>query len=117
MEADDRADRLAALAEACRALVDARAPRRTVAASVAAVAQALFGGTVSSTGYIAGAVLAGLVAQQAGIAAVYPVSAAGCVAGAVIVWVAVARGRHPTTSPELRDQLIVDQADIVHADG
>ena len=44
MEEHDRAGRLAALAEACRALVEARAPRRTVAATAAAVAQALFGG-------------------------------------------------------------------------
>ena len=47
MEEHGRADRLAALAEACRALVDARAPRRTIAATVAAVAQALFGGAGS----------------------------------------------------------------------
>eukprot|EP00972_Heterocapsa_arctica_P046633 6882047-Heterocapsa_arctica.AAC.1 len=39
-------DRLAALAEAVRALVAAGAPRRTVAATAAAVAQALFGGPV-----------------------------------------------------------------------
>ncbi len=58
-------------------------------------AQALFGGTVSSIGYIAGAVLAGLVAQQAGIGAVYPVSAVGCAAGAAIVWIAVARREQP----------------------
>ncbi len=65
------------------------------APSVQGTAQALFGGTVSSIGYIAGAVLAGLVAQQAGIGAVYPVSAVGCVAGAVLVWIAVARRRQP----------------------
>eukprot|EP00972_Heterocapsa_arctica_P058932 8684556-Heterocapsa_arctica.AAC.1 len=38
------AERTAALAVAVRALVNARAPRRTVAATAAAVAQALFGG-------------------------------------------------------------------------
>jgi MFS family permease len=63
------------------------------ASSLQGTAQALFGGTVSSIGYIAGAVLAGLVAQQAGIGAVYPASAVGCAVGAVLVWVAVGRRR------------------------
>jgi MFS transporter, PPP family, 3-phenylpropionic acid transporter len=63
-------------------------------ASLQGTAQALFGGTVSAIGYIAGAVLAGSIAQQAGIAMVYPIAAAGCAVGALTVWFAVARGRH-----------------------
>jgi PPP family 3-phenylpropionic acid transporter len=62
-------------------------------ASLQGTAQALFGGTVSAIGYIAGAVLAGSIAQQAGIGAVYPASAIGCAIGAALVFLAVARRR------------------------
>lgn len=58
-----------------------------------ATAQALFGATTFSIGSIAGAILAGQVAAAGGLWAIYPVSVVGSVAGAVMVWWAIARRR------------------------
>ena len=58
-----------------------------------ATAQGLFMGTTYALGTILGAVLAGLVAGRAGLPAVFPAGVAASLVGALVVWLAVARGR------------------------
>lgn len=63
-----------------------------------ATAQALFGSTAYAIGSIAGAILAGQIAQAAGIGAAYPASAVLGAVGAVLVWLAI--GRRPPALEE-----------------
>lgn len=56
-----------------------------------ATAQGLFFGTTYALGTILGAVLAGLVAGQAGLAAVFPAGVVASLLGALVVWLAVGR--------------------------
>ena len=56
-----------------------------------ATAQALFTSTTFAIGSIAGAIIAGQVAQVGGLADVYPVSAAIGIAGVVLAWWSIAR--------------------------
>jgi len=65
-----------------------------VPSSLQATAQALFSSTTFAIGAILGAVIAGQIAQTGGLGAVYPVSAIGSAIGAVLVWIAIARGSH-----------------------
>lgn len=65
-----------------------------VPSSLQATAQALFSSTTFAIGAILGAVIAGQIAQTGGLAAVYPASAIGSAIGAVLVWIAIARGTH-----------------------
>jgi PPP family 3-phenylpropionic acid transporter len=62
-----------------------------VPATLRATAQALFTSTTFAIGSIGGAIIAGQVAQAAGLGAVYPVSAAIALAGAVLAWWSIAR--------------------------
>lgn len=66
------------------AYVSARAP-----AHLQATAQALFSGVAFALGNIIGAILAGIVAERAGLAAVFPAAAVVSLAGAGLVAVAV----------------------------
>ena len=61
-----------------------------------ATSQALFVGTTFAVGSIAGAILAGQVAAVGGLWAVYPAGAAVAAAGAVLIWLALLRGRAGT---------------------
>ena len=66
--------------------VSARAP-----AELRATAQGLFMGTTYAMGSILGAVLAGLLAGQAGLAAVFPAGVVASLGGTVVVWLAIGR--------------------------
>jgi PPP family 3-phenylpropionic acid transporter len=70
------------------AYVSARAP-----AHLQATAQALFSGVAFALGNIIGAVLAGIVAERSGLAAVFPVAAVASLAGAALIAVAVLGNR------------------------
>lgn len=65
-----------------------------VPSSLQATAQALFSSTTFAIGAILGAIIAGQIAQAGGLGAVYPTSAVGSAIGAVLVWIAIARGAH-----------------------
>ncbi len=62
-----------------------------VPATLRATAQALFTSTTYAIGQILGAIIAGQVAQVAGLGGVYPVSAAIALVGALLAWWSIAR--------------------------
>jgi PPP family 3-phenylpropionic acid transporter len=70
-----------------------------------ATAQALFTSTTFAIGTIAGAIIAGQVAQAVGLAGVYPVSAAIGIAGVVLAWWSIARPTAVTAAAASAAQL------------
>jgi PPP family 3-phenylpropionic acid transporter len=75
-----------------------------VPATLRATAQALFTSTTFAIGSIGGAIIAGQVAQVAGLGDVYPVSAGIGLAGAVLAWWSIARRRAAKPAPAARPE-------------
>ncbi len=65
---------------------------RRAPAELAATAQALFGATCFALGTILGSLIAGVIAGAWDLEAIFPVGAAGSLAGAVMVWMAMRAG-------------------------
>lgn len=78
------------------AYVAARAP-----AHLQATAQALFSGVAFAIGNIIGAVLAGMLAEAAGLTAVFPAAALASLGGAGLIAVAVLGQRGATATPSV----------------
>jgi PPP family 3-phenylpropionic acid transporter len=67
----------------------------SVGRGVQATAQGIFSGTSNSFGAIVGSVVGGAIGGAFGLPALFGLAAAGYAAGAVLTWIAIARGTPP----------------------
>ena len=71
----------------------------SVGRSVQATAQGIVSGTAQSVGAIGGSIIGGAIGGVFGLPALFGVAAAGYLVGAILVWLAIARGVTPPRAP------------------